>query len=325
MKRIQYVLALTLGIALNCDSAAFGVDAQRDITRRLDNSGSMKRALYELKRNGHAGAIQSVFNQINRSLQDNLQPSKSSPPVALTESAKPATMTAKLSEYTRWIKERSTLLIALGAVLGLLGVAIITQRKRRFSKRPRREPGESVHSSEQGGARKYTLPAMLVDLSGITQRTNHDISGKLTWISRARHEDTENVRTLVIKDDTISREHAVIEYRDFGYWISDRGSINGTFVNDEEITSEKLLKRGDRVRFAKYEFEFVMPQRADMEDTVMVKIPRGEEQTVLVAASTRNDAIDPAKANQHEESPLGANEEEKTIIQPPKGFRNNDV
>jgi pSer/pThr/pTyr-binding forkhead associated (FHA) protein len=73
----------------------------------------------------------------------------------------------------------------------------------------------------------------------------------------------------VIPESTIGRRHALIEYKDFSYWIVDQGSINGTFVNDVPISSEVRLKHGDIIRLHKLEFEFVMP---DLDDASMTEL-----------------------------------------------------
>lgn len=66
---------------------------------------------------------------------------------------------------------------------------------------------------------------------------------------------------LVIPDDTISSEHAVIEYRDGRYWLEDLRSTNGTRLGDERLSGDRPvpLKGGDHVRFADVDLMFVLP------------------------------------------------------------------
>ncbi len=57
-------------------------------------------------------------------------------------------------------------------------------------------------------------------------------------------------------DATVSRSHAVIEWRrvEGGPWkvqISDLLSSNGTFVNDREVRETTPLRHGDRIRFGR--------------------------------------------------------------------------
>ena len=53
--------------------------------------------------------------------------------------------------------------------------------------------------------------------------------------------------TIVLDDTFISAEHAVIVQRDGTWWLSDRGSTNGTALNEESIHGEVALTPGDVV------------------------------------------------------------------------------
>jgi hypothetical protein len=53
--------------------------------------------------------------------------------------------------------------------------------------------------------------------------------------------------TIVLDDTFISGEHAVIVERDGTWWLSDRGSTNGTAVNEQVIRGEVGLTPGDIV------------------------------------------------------------------------------
>jgi hypothetical protein len=53
--------------------------------------------------------------------------------------------------------------------------------------------------------------------------------------------------TIVLDDTFISAEHAVIVQRDGGWWLTDRGSTNGTAVNDRPVKGEVGLQSGDVV------------------------------------------------------------------------------
>ncbi|OBB47608.1 MULTISPECIES: FHA domain-containing protein [unclassified Mycobacterium] len=52
-------------------------------------------------------------------------------------------------------------------------------------------------------------------------------------------------------DETVSRLHAVLENLGFAWSIRDLGSRNGTFLNGERITAERVLRSGDEVRLGK--------------------------------------------------------------------------
>jgi pSer/pThr/pTyr-binding forkhead associated (FHA) protein len=56
--------------------------------------------------------------------------------------------------------------------------------------------------------------------------------------------DLEN--EVVLDDPAASRRHAEIEFKDGAYVLTDLGSINGTLVNAERVTSRRLAD-GDRI------------------------------------------------------------------------------
>ncbi len=53
---------------------------------------------------------------------------------------------------------------------------------------------------------------------------------------------------ICIPEQHVSRQHAVINYRDGIFMITDLGSANGTFVNDRQLTEPFPLASGDEVR-----------------------------------------------------------------------------
>jgi pSer/pThr/pTyr-binding forkhead associated (FHA) protein len=67
---------------------------------------------------------------------------------------------------------------------------------------------------------------------------------------------------ITINDELVSKDHAEIEAREYDngqgydYFIKDKESTNGTFVNDEKI-DQKMLKNEDIVRIGVNHFRFV--------------------------------------------------------------------
>jgi pSer/pThr/pTyr-binding forkhead associated (FHA) protein len=53
---------------------------------------------------------------------------------------------------------------------------------------------------------------------------------------------------ICIPEQHVSRQHAVINYRDGIFMITDLGSANGTFVNDIQLTEPFPLASGDVIR-----------------------------------------------------------------------------
>src|SRR5579872_1399205 len=55
-------------------------------------------------------------------------------------------------------------------------------------------------------------------------------------------------KDLVIADPRVSRDHALIELEEDGFYLVDQGSKHGTFINGERIQRQKL-ERNDRLEF----------------------------------------------------------------------------
>jgi len=143
------------------------------------------------------------------------------------------------------------------------------------------------------GARKkdgddFVQEANFNDVNGYTSQPAYKLSGKPTMLGRVAGKDTDHLDYIVVPETTIGRRHALIEYKDYAYWIVDQGSINGTFVNDQLVSSEIRLKHGDRVRLHKCEFEFSLPEDVDagmtqISKTVLASQPVGADKDVTVA------------------------------------------
>src|SRR5260221_14053903 len=85
---------------------------------------------------------------------------------------------------------------------------------------------------------------------------------KITWEDPTNHERREFVliegatasigrsstNGISIPERHVSRQHAVIAFRDGIFTIADLGSANGTFVNDRRLTDPFPLAHGDIIR-----------------------------------------------------------------------------
>ncbi len=106
-----------------------------------------------------------------------------------------------------------------------------------------------------------TIPeAYLEDIHHVTLRKHLDIGTKPTVIGRIVGNQRSKFNYIEIEQPTISREHAIIEYRDNKFYIKDKSSANGTFINDKQISDWQPLNHLDRVRFDVYEFIFVIAE-----------------------------------------------------------------
>ena len=110
--------------------------------------------------------------------------------------------------------------------------------------------------------------AFINDVNNITGDVATKIGNKPLLVGRVAGTDPAHLDYFVVDKGTIGRRHALIQYRDYSFWVADQGSVNGTFLNGERIENERQLKHGDRVKFHKYEFEFSMPEMDDAGHTV---------------------------------------------------------
>jgi len=92
-------------------------------------------------------------------------------------------------------------------------------------------------------------------------------------IGRAR-----DVQVQIRNDAKVSRVHATVEPRDDGVYIVDHGASNGTYVGEDRIVGERLLRSGDRLIIGDTILEYRMwaderaaeePELADGADTLM--------------------------------------------------------
>ncbi|MFB3116944.1 MAG: FHA domain-containing protein, partial [Gammaproteobacteria bacterium] len=183
-------------------------------------------------------------------------------------------------------RKRSMLILVALAVLILAVIAMVLMLLKGSKNRSRDE--------------ETAQEAYLNDIHGVTGQAAYALGNQPTMLGRVAGKDTEYLNYFVIPETTIGRRHALIEYKDFSYWIIDQGSINGTFVNDKAVTSEVRLKHGDMVRLHKVEFEFVMPEMADSGMTVISSTVIANQGTSSSEAATLVPGSVPSGTNRDE-------------------------
>lgn len=154
-----------------------------------------------------------------------------------------------------------TMVVAGSALILLIaaGVLMFILIKRRKPAPADAAPGR-IMSTGAVSAPPRVPEAYINDINGLTKEPAMQISAKPMMIGRMAGTDQDHLDYFVVEQPTVGRRHALIRYRDFCFWLSDQGSVNGTFLNGERIEGERQLKHGDRVRLHKYEFEFSMPE-----------------------------------------------------------------
>ena len=72
-------------------------------------------------------------------------------------------------------------------------------------------------------------------------------------------------------DSTVSRVHAVLENLGFAWSIRDVGSRNGTYLNGERISAERVLWSGDELRMGSSRLIFLEVKQTDHDETETVE------------------------------------------------------
>ena len=95
---------------------------------------------------------------------------------------------------------------------------------------------------------------VLIVRSGPQAGDRFTLADRLTRLGR--HPDSE----IMLDDITVSRRHVEIARTAEGYVVSDVGSLNGTYVNQERV-DRAVLVHGDELQIGK--FRLVLFERAD--------------------------------------------------------------
>jgi len=96
--------------------------------------------------------------------------------------------------------------------------------------------------------------AVVVVLSGDAAGTEHEVRQPNLSLGRSEPSD------WIFDDDTLSKEHAALEFVDGTMRLRDLGSMNGILVNGSESKSAEL-KNGDRFQLGQHKFQFVLEDR----------------------------------------------------------------
>jgi len=65
---------------------------------------------------------------------------------------------------------------------------------------------------------------------------------------------------IFLDDVTVSRKHALIEFRDGAFTLKDLGSLNGTYLNNLSV-SDAALVSGDEIQIGKFHMLFISTKK----------------------------------------------------------------
>ena len=80
----------------------------------------------------------------------------------------------------------------------------------------------------------------------------------------------EATNKVVVADPSVSRHHAQIERKEDGYYLSDKNSSNGTYINGKKISSQRL-RHNDKINLGSASLVF-----EDEEEGATFIVPRSE-------------------------------------------------
>jgi len=170
--------------------------------------------------------------------------------------------------------ESNLMLIVAGAAIVVVGVVAFLLLR---------------HRGAAGGRGAAEEAAYLEDIDQVTQKKKHSLqTQRPTMIGRIPGKDRK-ISYIVVPEPTVGRSHAMIEYKDYGYWIKDQGSVNGTFVNGQKVAAAVKLKHGDSIQFYQYGFKFLMPGMSDADQTLIA----GDAEMTKIATPARQPAPAP--------------------------------
>lgn len=88
--------------------------------------------------------------------------------------------------------------------------------------------------------------------SGLAEGTVFSVANKATL---GRHPDC----TIVIDEPFLSSFHAEFTARNHAWYLTDRGSTNGTFINGRQLTGTAYVETDDIVQFGRMSVRFIAP------------------------------------------------------------------
>ncbi|MEN8131486.1 MAG: VWA domain-containing protein [Pseudomonadota bacterium] len=253
---------------------------------------------------------ETIKNEVLNEITDAKDPLNGPESLAQSKSdSMPNKLLNKVQRLYASTDKRALVISALFICLVALGAFFVSRRKntphRRKKSVPRRLRPRPVHNSS---VKDNQEKALLIDINHFTSRRNHPLAKSITKIGRVntgKHNDS--IQHLLIDKPTIGREHALIEYEDDGYWLVDRDSTNGTFIDGRRVRGRALLKNGNRIRFHDIEFIFSIPSLNKFEKTVSVPIAGSREES----EQDKNAFFTNGPENRH--SPLVPSEATKNI------------
>jgi len=115
------------------------------------------------------------------------------------------------------------------------------------------EPEEQTRIDSQA----MRLPQVEPRESSLVQVYGHAIGRRIALDKPVLTFGRGEMNEVVLDFDNVSRHHAEIHNRGDHFAVLDKGSTNGTYVNDRMVSRERLLNSGDLIKIGGSIFKFL--------------------------------------------------------------------
>lgn len=136
----------------------------------------------------------------------------------------------------------STLHLGLRSVVDVTPQSALTALLSSLAK----EDKSAIEAILNGGPEK----AMVIIHRGANKGSRFLIAQERVSIGRSPESE------IFLDDVTVSRSHAVIERSGSGFALTDQGSLNGTYINNQSLKSAPL-NCGDEIQIGKFHLIFI--------------------------------------------------------------------
>jgi pSer/pThr/pTyr-binding forkhead associated (FHA) protein len=113
----------------------------------------------------------------------------------------------------------------------------------------------AARGERRRGPESQTSPATPPGLSGVVIRSDGQKARSIRVESSSLVLGRAPECELPLEDTYVSQQHARIFAKDGAWYVEDLGSTNGTFVNDQRLSSPAMVQSGDRIRLGTTEVE----------------------------------------------------------------------
>jgi pSer/pThr/pTyr-binding forkhead associated (FHA) protein len=126
----------------------------------------------------------------------------------------------------------------------------------------------------------------------------------------------ENSVILIEDDGEVSRNHAVVRLSPDGIEVEDRGSTNGTFVNERRIEGPTSLNRGDILRIGQTRIDVEIPDDPNKTVVSGLVVPPTQEHSAPIPQVPAEPSEDEEAANEEAPAPSQSSPETDSQSEP---------